>query len=80
MLNDKLKALLTLSGISQKDLSEKKGIAKQQLSNKLRNGAYKLDELVDLADLTGTTLAFIDDKGKPVISFDIDDIPKKTDK
>lgn len=78
MLSDKLKALLTLTGKSQGSLADYKNISKQQQSNKIRSAAYKLDELVELADFTGTDLAFIDKTtGKPVITFDISDIPDK---
>ena len=45
---------------------------------KLNKNTFKADELIKLAYLTGTDLAFIDKTtGKPVITFDISDIPDK---
>ena len=76
MLSDKLKALLTLTGKSQGSLAEYKNISKQQQSNKIRCAAYKLNELVELADFTGTQLAFIDEKGDAIIKFDLSDLQK----
>lgn len=76
MLKDKLKALLLLTGTSQKDLYEHYNISKQQQSNKINNASYKLNELVELALLTKTRLAFIDENNNPVIIFDENDIKK----
>lgn len=75
MITNKVKALLTLQGLSFKDYADNLGIAKQSLNNKAKAEAYKCSDLIKLADLTGTHLAFIDDNGKPVITFDLDDIP-----
>ena len=74
MLRDKLKALLSLRGVSATELANSKGISKQQQSNKMRSAAYKLSELVELAEFTGTKLAFIDENDKPVIVFDMSDL------
>ncbi|BBK23899.1 hypothetical protein Aargi30884_28020 [Amedibacterium intestinale] len=76
MLKDKLKALLLLSGVTQKDLCEHYNISKQQQSNKINNASYKLNELVELAILTNTKLAFIDENNNPVVIFNEEDIKK----
>lgn len=76
MLKDKLKALLLLTGTSQKDLYEHYNISKQQQSNKINNASYKLKELVELGVLTNTRLAFIDKNNNPVVIFDENDIKK----
>lgn len=74
MLKDKLKALLLLTGISQKELCEHYNISKQQQSNKINNASYKLKELVELSLITNTKLAFIDENNNPVVIFDENDI------
>lgn len=74
MLKDKLKALLVLKNISQVELAKHNEISKQQQSNKINNCSYKLNELVELADFTGTRLAFIDENSKPVVVFDKEDL------
>lgn len=77
MLKDKLKALLLLSGVTQKDLCEHYNISKQQQSNKINNASYKLNELVELAILTNTKLAFIDENNNPVVIFNEEDIKNR---
>lgn len=77
MISDKIKGLLTIKGKNVRNYCEYLGILEQAGSRKIRTNSFKTEELIRLAELTNTTLAFIDEKGKPVISFDIDDIPKK---
>lgn len=74
MFKEKISYLFKATGKKQIDLAEKKGISKQQLSNKLRAGAYKGKDLLEIADFTETKLAFIDKNGKVVVEFDSSDI------
>lgn len=74
MLKDKIKALLQLRGTSISKLAEHKNVSIQHQSNKIRNAAYKLSDLVELAEFTNTKLAFIDEDNKPVIIFDMNDL------
>lgn len=75
MKYNKVTALLALNGKNLTDFADHMGIARQQIANKKKTDSFRADEFIKLADLTGTHLAFIDDNGKPVITFDIDDIP-----
>lgn len=77
MINNKIKGLLALKGTTLSNYATHLGITKQSLNNKANRDAYKISDLIKLADLTNTTLAFNDKKtGKPVIEFDMSDISK----
>lgn len=78
MKYNKVVALLTLYGKNLSDYAQHMGIKKQQLSNKKKIDSFRVDEFIHLADLTGTTLAFIDKNGDTVIKFDINDIKKES--
>lgn len=74
MIKDKIKMLLIATNKTQRGLAERHNVVEQQMSNKIRSGAFKAKDLIDLADFTGTTLAFVDSTGKPVVTFDMKDI------
>lgn len=75
MIKDKLKALITLTGNSQAQIADKHQISRQQFNLKITREAFRINDLIELANDTNTTLTFIDNEtGKPVISFDTSDI------
>ena len=74
MIKDKVKALFTICGVSQTDLASKKGMCVQQLNKTINRGNVRAKDLIEFADFTGTTLAFIDKDGKVVVAFDKNDI------
>ena len=76
MIQDKIKALITLSGQNQIDIANSWHISRQQLNNKIRLNAWKINDLISLAELTDTKLAFIDKAGNPIIKFDQSDLPE----
>lgn len=76
MITEKIKGLITLTGHTQSEIADKKGISRQQFNLKISRNAFRINDLIELADLTNTTLCFVDDKGKTVVSFDKDDIKK----
>ena len=77
MIKDKIKALITITGHSQAEISDIKKVSRQQYNLKINRGAFRIDDLIELADLTGPTLAFNDkETGKPLIEFDVSDIQK----
>lgn len=78
MIKDKIKALITITGHTQAEIADKKGVSKQQFNLKITRNAFRIDDLIELAELTGTTLAFNDkETGKALIEFDKEDIPKE---
>ena len=78
MIKDKIKALITITGHTQVEIADKKGVSRQQFNLKITRNAFRIDDLIELAELTGTTLAFNDkETGKVLIEFDKEDIPKE---
>ncbi|EHQ48136.1 helix-turn-helix domain containing protein [Thomasclavelia ramosa] len=78
MIKDKIKALITITGHTQAEIADKKGVSRQQFNLKITRNAFRIDDLIELAELTGTTLAFNDkETGKALIEFDKEDIPKE---
>lgn len=74
MIGNKIKALLTLRNKSTNDACNYMGIMQASWYRKINNDTFKAEELIQLAEITGTKLSFVDEKGNTVISFDIDDI------
>lgn len=74
MIKDKIKALLKLYKLSNKDGADALGMPYYSFGNKLNQRGFKTDELIKIAKLTNTRLAFIDENDKPVIVFSPDDI------
>ena len=72
----KIEALLKLKGLNLVGYAEYLKVSKQQITNKKKTDSFKADDLIKLAELTNTTLCFVDDKGKTLISFDSDDLSK----
>lgn len=80
MVKDKIKALLSIKGKSQIELSEAFNVSKQSINRKISNSetAFNTADLIKLSDLTNTTLAFVDNEtGKTLIEFDSSDIENK---
>lgn len=74
MIDDKLKALLKLYQKSYDEAAEGLGINYQSFANKMHRKSFKADDLIKIANITGTRLAFIDQDGRPVIVLDKNDI------
>lgn len=72
----KVEALLKLKGLNLSAYADYLKVSRQQITNKKKTDTFKADELIQLAELTNTTLCFVDDKGKTLISFDSDDLSK----
>lgn len=76
MVVEKIKSLLALKNETLASYARFLGIFPQAMNKKKNNESFTLADMVKLADLTGTKLAFIDDKGRAIISFDAEDIKK----
>lgn len=76
MIKDKIKAFINLSGKSQVSIAPEFGMSKESFNNKLRGARFSISDLIKLADITNTQIAFIDKAGKPLITFDVEDIKK----
>lgn len=67
-VTEKVKALLSIKGKKNVELAEYLGIAPQSLQNKLNRGSFSAEDLIKIADFTGTSLAFeVGEKQKIVL-------------
>lgn len=75
--SSKIKALLAMNDIKSNEYAKKLKLANPQaLTTKYARESFTSDDLIKLADLTGTKLAFVDDQENVVIKFDKDDLRK----
>lgn len=73
----KIKALLSMKGLKNSAFSDALGLARQQaLTTKYARESFTSDDLIQLAELTNTRLAFIDENNQPLITFEKEDIKK----
>lgn len=77
MIGNKIKALLELTNKTTDDVCKKLNIINTAYYRKIKKNTFKTEELISIADLTNTQLAFIDRNGKTLITFDKTDIIKK---
>lgn len=78
MIKNKIRSILSLNGLSLADYARKLKITPQSLQTKSKKDAYKIYDLIELAELTNTTLAFNDkETGKAIIEFDKNDLSSK---
>ena len=54
-VSDKIKAAINLSGKSKTELANYLGMSIQSLSNKLSRGSFSAEDLIKIADFTGST-------------------------
>ncbi len=57
-VTDKIRATINLSGKSKAELAAYLNISNQSLSNKLSRGSFSAEDLIKIADFTGSTLLF----------------------
>lgn len=77
MITNKLKSVLSLKGLVFADFARKLNITPQSLQTKAKKDAYKIKDLIEFAELTNTTLAFVDKDGKVVVDFSKEDIKEE---
>lgn len=78
MKKDKIKAILSLKNLTMSDFANYLNKSKQQISNKARTDVWSVDEVIQLAELTDTKLAFVDkNTGKILIEFEYGDIKER---
>lgn len=66
-----------LRDLKLSDYAEKLSIFSQALNRKFNTQVFSVSDLIKLADLTSTTLSFVDSGGKVVMAFDNDDLTEK---
>ncbi len=75
---NKIKSLLALKGVKSVEYTRTLGLSRPQaLNTKYSRDAFSGDDLIKLAGLTGTRLAFIDPETRePLVTFDQTDVKK----
>lgn len=76
MITNKIKALLSLKNSGLTKFAEFVGKSQPTISNKARRDSWNASDLIQIAELTNTRLAFVDEKNQPLITFDKEDIKK----
>lgn len=78
-VSNKIKGLLKIKDKKAKEYSEALQLGRPTaLNTKYIRESFKAQDLIILANLTGTKLAFVDENDKPVITFDMEDIKEDT--
>lgn len=77
MKYNKIEALLKLKDMNMSDFARYKNVTRQQLSNKKKSDTFRADELIEVALLTKTRLAYVDEEGNVVIEFTKNDLTER---
>lgn len=78
MIGNKIRALLELKNKTVNELCTALNSLAPAIYRKLNKNTFKTEELILIAEMTNTALAFIDKTtGKTLIEFDINDLPEK---
>lgn len=78
MITKKLKAVLSLRGLTFVDYAHKLGITKQALNKKRTSDAYKISDLIKFGELTNAKLQFVDEEtGEILVKFNKEDLIEK---
>lgn len=76
----KIKGLISIQGANSQKIADSLGITVAAARNKLSRNSWSINDLINLATGLGVNLAFIDDAGRVVISFNSNDAIKKENK
>lgn len=79
MIGNKIKALLELTEKTTNDACNYLNILQPAFSRKINKNTFKTEELIKLASLTNTRLAFIDEDNQPIILFNEKDLKESND-
>lgn len=74
-VSDKVRALLALRGKRQADLAAHFGMKPQSMNNKIKRDSWSAEDLIKVAEFTGSRVAFVldDDQKIYLESSDLDD-------
>lgn len=76
MIGNKIKALLNLTNKTTNDVCGKLDILEAAYYRKIKRNTFKTEELIKIASLTNTKLAFLDQNGNVLVAFNEDDLIK----
>lgn len=72
-VSSKIKAIGAIYNLSRSELAGRMQLTNTALGSKYTRDSFTAGDLIRVADALGVRLAFIDDKGQPIITFDSDD-------
>ena len=64
IISQRLKSWLVLNDKKAVELANYMGISAQSLNNKFARGSFSIDDLIRIADFTGSTLSLVNDRGR----------------
>ena len=78
MIKDKINALLLLSGKKQIDEAITFEMSRESFNNKLRaaDTRFNTSDLIKIAEMTNTTLSFVDKNGRIIVDLTPEDLKK----
>ena len=78
MIKDKINLLLLLAGKKQIDAAIDFGMSRESFNNKLRaaDTRFNTSDLIKIADMTNTTLSFVDKNGRIIVDLVPEDLKK----
>ena len=78
MIKDKINALLLLSGKKQIDAAITFEMSRESFNNKLRaaDTRFTPSDLIKIAEMTNTTLSFVDKNGRIIVDLTPEDLKK----
>lgn len=72
-VSNKVKALGAIYNLSRADMALKMDLTATALGSKYTRDSFTAGDLIRVADALGVRLAFIDNNGQPIITFDLED-------
>lgn len=72
----KIKGLIATQGASSQNVADSLGITVAAARNKLSRNSWSVNDLINLASGLGVNLAFVDNNGRVIITFDSNDATK----
>ena len=73
-VSNKVKALLQLKGSGVTEYAKATNQSQPNVSNKVKRNTWTVQDFLKIALYTNTTLTFMDEDNKPLITFDEKDI------
>ena len=77
MIGNKIRALMNITNRNTVDMCKALSIIDTAFYRKIKKNTFKANEMIKIAEATGTRLAYIDENNNPVVIFDENDIKEE---
>lgn len=78
-VSKKIDALLKMNGENRAGFSRHINVTQQTTAKKAKTQAWNIKDLLNLAEYTGTNLAFVDKNGDVLVKFEKSDLTNNVD-